>query len=118
MATAMTLVPTTQAEARPSSSHVQVVGQAAHCTNGKEQIVERVLIQAANGEAAEVTGVRLHLTGLYLMDFYKVPKNGELANAYVFCSDSASKHYSYAKTVHITRPASLISDTLFINLKP
>lgn len=95
----------TPAAASPNSPNVTVGGRAAAC--GPNTTVTRVLIQTANGEAADdhVAGKGPGLFGVYSVSFHRVPKNGETAFAYVFCTDFSARTTSYGNQIRITRPA-------------
>jgi hypothetical protein len=100
------------ATANPNSGHVHVQGNA-NCDAGYPVAAGRVRIQAANAEAAEG---KVDFFGNYSMDFNRVPKEGEKANAYVFCKGGDAFGKPYGHEIRLARPASPFSDTLNLNM--
>lgn len=116
LSAALSIMPATQASAGPNNPRVRVVGQAQICKPGT--IVHRVLIQTANGEATDdyVAGKPGALFGIYSLALNRVPKRGERAQIYVFCTNWGGKESSYGKTVTISRPP--VGTLFHLSLKP
>lgn len=88
-----------------NSSTVTVYG-FANCNHGVPQTARKVRFQAGTGEA--VDGMVNNLAGGYVSaTFKKVPPQGTVLNAYVYCGfpDNASSPSRWGRQFKLTRPA-------------